>query len=546
MCSSKNTREFCSKHTRVLFKRHESFSEKTRVFLGIVSNGLFIGLAEGRFFGLNTNGKSTKESRISLLSFIFNINKTINFAFKNLLKTFMNLIRKFASIYFLLVSCIAFSQIENPVYTLPKIKSNITLPVSLPISEINSLVNQSIKGVLYEDQSYTDNNNDQFKIKVEKQNNINIKALTNNRLMISVPLKIWAEKGYGTLGYYMYKDTNFNLIMNFITSLTATQDWKLDTKTTTAGFVWTQKPVLDYGKVKIPIASFIESTLKEQQGKFTTIIDQQIKTKFNLQPYLVMAWNQFSKPINVSEEYNTWLKITPQNTYMAPLQVFQDKIKTTIGIDLYSETFVGQIPLATRDVNTVPNFTLNPNLQNVFNLQTTANISFDEATRLARQQFQDKEFPMSSEEKKVKITEISVYKEKDNVVIEAHTSGEVNGTAFIKGQPYYSAEEHKIKLNVNDFNLKTKNFFQKALTVLFEGKIRRMIEKDYGIPLLDIENASKKSLTENFNKEYVKGIRLKGNVLDLKPTQFLLSEKYITVVIDTKAQLQMNISGLSF
>jgi hypothetical protein len=284
-----------------------------------------------------------QQKRVGFPSFfIFNINKTINFAFKNLLKTFMNLIRKFASIYFLLVSCIAFSQIENPVYTLPKIKSNITLPVSLPISEINSLVNQSIKGVLYEDQSYTDNNNDQFKIKVEKQNNINIKALTNNRLMISVPLKIWAEKGYGTLGYYMYKDTNFNLIMNFITSLTATQDWKLDTKTTTAGFVWTQKPVLDYGKVKIPIASFIESTLKEQQGKFTTIIDQQIKTKFNLQPYLVMAWNQFSKPINVSEEYNTWLKITPQNTYMAPLQVFQDKIKTTIGIDLYSETFVGQ------------------------------------------------------------------------------------------------------------------------------------------------------------------------------------------------------------
>jgi len=52
----------------VLLKTHESFSEKTRVFLGIVSNGLFIGLAEGRFFGLNTNEKSTKGSRISLLS----------------------------------------------------------------------------------------------------------------------------------------------------------------------------------------------------------------------------------------------------------------------------------------------------------------------------------------------------------------------------------------------------------------------------------------------------------------------------------------------
>lgn len=458
----------------------------------------------------------------------------------------MNIYNKTQALFFLISSLFIFSQSGNPVYTLPKIKSNITLPVSLPVSEINNLINQSVKGVLYEDQSYTDNNNDQFKVRVEKQGNIAIKALSNNRLMISVPLKIWAEKGYGTLGYYMYQDTNFNLIMNFITSLAATSDWKLNTKTTTAGFVWTQKPVLDYGKVKIPIASFIESTLKEQQGKFTTIIDQQIKTKFNLQPYLVMAWNQFSKPINVSEEYNTWLKITPQNTYMTPLQVFQDKIKTTIGIDLYSETFVGQVPLATRDVNTVPNYILNPNLQNVFNLQTTANISFDEATRLAKQQFQDKEFPMSSEEKKVKITDISVYQEKENIVIEAHTTGEVNGTAFIKGKPFYSAEEHKIKLNVTDFNLKTKNFFQKALTVLFEGKIRRMIEKDYGIPLLDIENSSKKSMMENFNKEYVKGIKLQGNVIDLKPTQFLLSEKYITIVIDTKAQLQMNISGLSF
>ena len=458
----------------------------------------------------------------------------------------MNPLRKFTLIYFLLISLIAFSQAETPVYTLPKIKSSITLPVSLPISEINNLINQSVKGVLYEDQSYTNNNNDQFKVKVEKQGNITIKALTNNRLMISVPLKIWAEKGYGTLGYYLYKDTNLNVIMNFITSLSARPDWKLDTKTTTAGFVWTQKPVLDYGKVKIPITPLVENVLKEQQGKFTTVIDQQIKTQFNLQPYLVMAWNQFSKPINVSEEYNSWLKISPQNTYIAPLQVFQDKIKTTIGIDLYSETFVGQIPLASKDVSTIPNFTLNPNLPNIFNLQTTANISFEEATKLARQQFLNKEFAMSGEDKKVKITDVSVYQEKDNVVIEAQTTGEVNGTAFIKGKPFYSAEEHKIKLNVTDFNLKTKNFFQKALTVLFEGKIRKMIEKDYGIPLLDIENASRKSLTENFNKEYVKGIKLKGQVIDLKPTQFLLSEKYITIVIDTKAQLQMNVSGLSF
>ena len=458
----------------------------------------------------------------------------------------MNIYKKTQALFFFIYSLFIFSQSSIPVYTLPKIKSNITLPVSLPVSEINNLINQSVKGILYEDQSYTDNNNDQFKVRVEKQGNIAIKALSNNRLMISVPLKVWAEKGYGTLGYYMYQDTNFNLIMNFITSLAATPDWKLNTKTTTAGFVWTQKPVLDYGKVKIPIASFIESVLKEQQNKFTTVIDQQIKSQFNLQPQLVMAWNQFSKPINVSQEYNTWLKISPQNTYMTPLQVFQDKIKTTVGIDLFSETFVGKMPLPTKDVTSIPNFVVKPDLQNIFNLQTTANISFDEATKIARQQFLNKEFPLNSEKNKVKVDDIKVYGEKENIVIEVKTQGGVTGTAFIKGKPAYDVQSHKIVLTETDFNLKTKNFFQKALTVLFEGKIRKMIEKDYGIPLMDIENSSKKSLMESFNKEYYKGIRLQGNVIELKPTQFLISESYITVVIDTKAQLQMNISGLSF
>lgn len=458
----------------------------------------------------------------------------------------MNIYKKTQALFFFIYSLFIFSQSSIPVYTLPKIKSNITLPVSLPVSEINNLINQSVKGILYEDQSYTDNNNDQFKVRVEKQGNIAIKALSNNRLMISVPLKIWAEKGYGTLGYYMYQDTNFNLIMNFITSLAATPDWKLNTKTTTAGFVWTQKPVLDYGKVKIPIASFIESVLKEQQNKFTTVIDQQIKSQFNLQPQLVMAWNQFSKPINVSQEYNTWLKISPQNIYMTPLQVFQDKIKTTVGIDLFSETFVGKMPLPTKDVTSIPNFVVKPDLQNIFNLQTTANISFDEATKIARQQFLNKEFPLNSEKNKVKVDDIKVYGEKENIVIEVKTQGGVTGTAFIKGKPAYDVQSHKIVLTQTDFNLKTKNFFQKALTVLFEGKIRKMIEKDYGIPLMDIENSSKKSLMESFNKEYYKGIRLQGNVIELKPTQFLISESYITVVIDTKAQLQMNISGLSF
>ena len=58
------------------------------------------------------------------------------------------------------------------------------------------------------------------------------------------------RKGYGTLGYYAYQSTNFSVVMNFISNISFNNNWTLNTSTTTAGFVWKEKPVLDYGKVK--------------------------------------------------------------------------------------------------------------------------------------------------------------------------------------------------------------------------------------------------------------------------------------------------------
>src|SRR5690606_16792855 len=106
---------------------------------------------------------------------------------------------------------------------------------------------------------------------------IKLTSLKDNRFLIEVPLEIWAEQGYGGLGYYVYQDTNFNVVMKFISSVDLHPDWTLRTQTQTHGFDWTVKPVLDYGTIKIPIASLIEKTLTEQQNRFTEVIDEKIQ-----------------------------------------------------------------------------------------------------------------------------------------------------------------------------------------------------------------------------------------------------------------------------
>jgi hypothetical protein len=330
--------------------------------------------------------------------------------------------------------------------------------------------------------------------------------------------------------------------MSFNASLTLKNNWTIATNTQPNGFKWVTKPVLDFGRIQIPITSLVEKNLKEQQEKFCKTIEQQMATQLNFQQYTVMAWNVFSQPFNISQEYNTWLKVTPVNINITPLKFYGNQIDTNIGIDIYSETFTGTKPESSQPVKTASDFNFIPVLADRFLLQTTANVPFTEATNIARNMFLNKEYDVRNS--KVKIKDIKVYGVDNRVMIEAETEGYVNGKAFISGIPVYDEIKKKIVLSNTKFNLKTANILQKTATLLFKGKIVKMIEEEYGIPTQDLENSSRKSIEEAFNKEYYKGLKMSGKVFNLKPTNILLNPSGITAVIDTNASLKLIINGI--
>ena len=418
------------------------------------------------------------------------------------------------------------------------------MPVKIPLSEIGNLINASVQNLIFEDNSYTDNNNDQFKVKVWKTRPIRLVGGTKQNLLIEVPLKIWAEKGIGTLGIYSYQNTTFETVMYFNTQLTFNNNWTMTTKTSPMGFKWVTKPVLDFGKIKVPITSLVETSLKQQQAEFSKTIDEMMISQLNFQNYAVMAWNQFSQPFNISEDYNTWLKITPVSVNISPLVFYGNQIEANIGIDTFSETFTGKKPPSTVPIKTIANFNSVQSLPQKFLLQTTANIPFNQATKIAENLFLGKEFDFREGRSKIKITSVNVYGEENRVMIEAATEGTIDGVSYISGIPVYDDVKRKIVLTDTKFKLKTKNILQKTATLLFQGKIVKMIEDEYGIPTAELEDSSKKSIEETFNKEYYRGLKMQGKVYKLKPSQILLSPVGITAIIDTEAQLKLLVQGM--
>ena len=418
------------------------------------------------------------------------------------------------------------------------------MPVKIPLSEIGNIINASVKDLIFEDSSFTDNNNDQFKVKVWKTRAIRLVGGTQQNLLIEVPLKIWVEKGIGTFGVYTYQQTTFETVMYFNMQLTFNNNWKMTTQTSPMGFKWVKKPVLDFGRIQVPITSLVEESLKKQQADFCKTIDEMMAAQLNFQQYAVMAWNQFAQPFKISEEYNTWLKITPVSVNVTPLVFYGNQIEANIGIDAFSETFTGQRPAATPLIKSIANFNFVQTLPQKFLLQTTANIPFTEATKIAEQLFLWKEFDFREGKSKIKINAVKVFAENERVMIEATTEGAVNGISYISGVPVYDEMLRKIVLKDTKFKLKTKNILQKTATLLFQSKIVRMIEEEYGIPTAELEDSSKKSIEEAFNKEYYKGLKMEGKVFNVKPTRILLNPNGITAVVDTEAQMKLRVQGM--
>lgn len=418
------------------------------------------------------------------------------------------------------------------------------MPVRIPLAEISKLVNTSVSDLIFEDSSYEDHNNDRFKIKVWKTRPIRLIGGTDQNLIIEVPLKIWAEKGVGTLGVYTYQETTFETVMFFNTKISFHTNWTVATATRPLGFKWVTKPVLDFGKIKIPITGLVEKSLKAEQEKFSKTIDEMMKEQLNFQPYAVMAWNQFTQPFQVSEEYNTWLKITPLSVNITPLKFYKDEIQSVMGFDVYSETFTGQKPDSSVPARRISDFNYIPSLSDRFILQTTANIPFSEATSIAQDMFLGKEFEFRDGKSKIKITGIDVFSEAERVTIEVETEGAIKGTSYISGIPVYDEVARKIVLTDSNFRLKSSNILYKTAMLFFKNRIVKMIEDEYGIPTAELEDESRKSIERAFNTEYYKGMKLTGKVYGLKPAQILVNSAFITAVITTEASLMMRIQGM--
>jgi hypothetical protein len=424
-----------------------------------------------------------------------------------------------------------------------KVFSNISIPFDISMNDIERQINASITGLIYEDNSYTDEGNDNFKCKVWKKSNIVITAATNDVFDFTVPLKVWAEKGIGAFGIMKYIPIEFEMNLKFSTRFTIKSDWAVQTFTTPNGYEWITKPKLNIG-FDVPLDFIVGKIIDNNHTKFAKSIDDAVAKNMTIKPYVIQAWNAALQPYLVSDEYRTWVRITPLEIYMTPLVTAGRNVKSVLGIKAYTETITGDKPMTPQAVTTIPNLKLVATIPNDFQVGLMSDVPFTEAAAVAKKMFIGKTYDFKEGRYKIEITDLDIYGSNEFLVIKADIKGNLKGTIYIKGIPVYNPARKSIVLNNTQFDIKTRNILAKAAAWVLEGRMVKMIEEEYGLPVDELLAYAKQNVEAAMNSEYRKGVRLSGKIESVSPDKVYLTPSSMVAVVLAKGKVELKVDGL--
>lgn len=422
--------------------------------------------------------------------------------------------------------------------------SVISIPVDISLDDLQNQINKGLPDLIYEDNSFADNNYDGLKVKVWRKGNLIFTENKDGVLTYEVPLKVWAQKEITVLGISQAPSTDFEIKIKFSSRFRLNEDYQIETQTKGLSFTWITKPVLKSSLVDVPVGPVIGRVITSNLPLFAEQIDNTIRENYSLKPYIIEAWNLAKRPVQVSEEYNTWIKADPVEVYFTPLQSVGTSLKSVLGIKIFVETFVGT-PLYTPSlVVDVPKLKTVTHIPEEFDIQLLNVITYEEANTISKRMFIGEVFEFSNGKYKIEVTDLIVGHEKEYLTFNIQTKGSFKGLIRIQGIPVYDPERKMVVLKNVQLDVKTKNLLHKAAAWLLEGTLEKRIAQEFGLPLNDIIEYSRKSVHETINSEFSKGVRMRGQILSVEPDQVIVTDEAILAVVNSRAKVQLIVKGM--
>ena len=417
--------------------------------------------------------------------------------------------------------------------------SFVSMPLEISLKEIESQLNKSLSGLIYEDLALED---DKTEMKIWKT--APIKLIEKEGKIESVlPLKIWAKFKYGTdfMGLNDTREIELNGTITLLSDVKLS-NWKMNTTSSIVSFDWSESPTILVAGRKVPITFIINPTLSIFKSKMAKKIDDAIEKSCDFKPYVLNVLQTMSTPFQTSVEFETWFKLNPIEVYVTDAAVQKSKISMDLGLKCTMQTMVGQQPSTSfnKDAVSFKPVTKVPE-------KTTASIAaistYESASRIITKNFQGKEFASGS--RKIVVQKVDLWAKDGRMIIALDMTGSLNGTIYLSGIPNYNTITKEIYFEQMDYVLNTKGILTKTANWLLQGVILKKIQENCRYSIKENLEEGKKRLAPYLNNfSPMKGVFVNGILNDFEFEKVELTNDAIIAFITTTGKMNVKIDGM--
>lgn len=457
------------------------------------------------------------------------------------------------SVFTVLVSCSTSQKLETlkpePDDASPLMydanPSFINLPITVKLNDIENQTNTILNGLIYEDNTIED---DDIEIKIWKQAPIKIQNDPSNpdkKIKTILPLKAVIKYRIGTkkLGIELYDVREFNL--NGIITLSsdvALTNWKLSTKTEFKSLDWSESPTMTVFGKNMPITYLINPAISIFKSKIEKKIDEAIEKSMDFKPNVMSALEKICTPFQMSDTYESWLRIVPVEIYSTNAKLKNDSFLLDMGMKCNMETIIGKQPESKFNSSKI---TLKPvtKIPNQISANIAAISSYVDASKIMTKNFAGQEF--GSGGKKVTVKNVSIWHKDGKMVIALDVLGSINGTLYLNGFPQYNPQTKEIFFDKLDYVLDTKSKVMRTASWLGQGYILRKMEEScrYSIqPNLEEGKKNMASYLKNYSP--MPGVFVNGKMEDIQFDKIQLTNQAIIAFIKINGTVNVSVDGL--
>ena len=243
-----------------------------------------------------------------------------------------------------------------------------------------------------------------------------------------------------------------------------------------------------------------------------TNLDQRLATELQLRQRVEAGWQRMSEPTELRP--GVWLAMNPEGIGVVPISVSNDELRTGIQLRLRPVVGAGEKPKV--DAKPFPQADIAAPADS-FEMHIPVEIeqSFVQARLDQALDLKGDGTTVSLGNYKTRVMSADVQGEGTQVVVKLLFNGDVNGTAYLRGTPFYDPQTRKLSFPDLDYTLETDRSLVNSAIWVAQGQIRERLRTRFTIDMTRPIDEMKQSLEKVLNQQRG-NVHLHGTVQELR------------------------------